>query len=223
MPIGRRRGLRPKSACIICGSTNLDTMNLVPNIKCNPAIKAERRSRSVDRRAERSAYRCYCDRPCAAHGAEEKAAEAISDRRLALPLVQHALLTLFDLAADNQISVELIVDRACHAPAGYLRRRRNRGYVREGWFADLVIVDPEKAVSRGLHSNLLSKCQWSPFDGHEFSASIDTTIVNGESRLSRRKSHWDCGRPEARFRACSLSRRWKLVYFPCDVAMLAQN
>ena len=54
-----------------------------------------------------------------------------------------------------------------------------RGYVREGWYADLVIVDSERPF-RVEKSNLLCKCHWSPFEGHEFSSSIDTTIVNGE-------------------------------------------
>jgi dihydroorotase len=93
-------------------------------------------------------------------------------------LVQHALLTLFDLAKDNQITVELLVDRACHASADIFGVKE-RGYVREGYYADLVIVDPARPY-RVAQSNLLSKCQWSPFDGHEFSASIDTTIVNGD-------------------------------------------
>jgi len=54
-----------------------------------------------------------------------------------------------------------------------------RGYVREGYFADLVLVDPKKPT-RVDSSNVLYKCGWSPFEGHKFSASIDTTIVNGE-------------------------------------------
>jgi dihydroorotase len=84
---------------------------------------------------------------------------------------------LFDLAADKQISVELITDRTSHAVADIFGVK-DRGFVREGWYADLVIVDPNKPY-RVESSNLLSKCQWSPFEGHEFSASIDTTIVNG--------------------------------------------
>jgi dihydroorotase len=70
------------------------------------------------------------------------------------------------------------VERACHAPADIFGVA-DRGYVREGWFADLVIVDPEKPYLVS-EANLLSKCQWSPFNGQEFSASIDMTIVNGE-------------------------------------------
>ena len=146
------------------------------NIKCNPAIKRRQDREALiaalnDRRIDIIAT------DHAPHTAEEKAASYFKSPA-GLPLVQHALLTLFDLAADNQISVELIVDRACHAPADIFGVAQ-RGYVREGWFADLVIVDPKKP-QRVESSNLLSRCQWSPFDGHEFKASIDTTIINGE-------------------------------------------
>ena len=88
------------------------------------------------------------------------------------------MLMLFDLAAAGHIDIKMIVDRACHAPADIFGVT-DRGYIREGWFADLVIVDPAKPYLVN-DANLLSKCQWSPLAGHEFSASIDTTIVNGE-------------------------------------------
>ena len=55
----------------------------------------------------------------------------------------------------------------------------DRGYVREGWFADLVLVDTSRPY-RVTADNVLYKCGWSPFEGHEFSATIDTTIVNGQ-------------------------------------------
>lgn len=144
-------------------------------IKCNPAIKSARDREALiaalnDQRIDIIAT------DHAPHTAAEKA-ESYFNAPAGLPLVQHALLTLFDLAADNQISIELIADRVCHAPADIFGVR-DRGYVREGWYADLVIVDPNKPY-RVESSNLLSKCQWSPFEGHEFSASIDTTIING--------------------------------------------
>ena len=91
--------------------------------------------------------------------------------------MQHAVQTLFDLVKKKEISLELLVDRACHASAD-LFGVTDRGYVREGYFADLVIVDPDKPY-RVDASNVLYKCGWSPFEGHEFSSSIDTTIVNG--------------------------------------------
>jgi len=79
--------------------------------------------------------------------------------------------------ADKRISVELLVDRACHAPADIFGVK-DRGYVREGWYADFVVIDPARPYLVEK-TNLLSKCQWSPFEGHEFSSTVDTTIVNG--------------------------------------------
>jgi dihydroorotase len=144
-------------------------------IKCNPAVKG-----AADRDALIAALNDQridiIATDHAPHTAAEKA-ESYFKAPAGLPLVQHALLTLFDLAADNQISVELIADRTSHAVADIFGVKE-RGYVREGWYADIVIVDPHKPY-RVEPSNLLSKCQWSPFEGHEFSASIDTTIVNG--------------------------------------------
>ena len=145
-------------------------------IKCNPAIK-----RREDREALIAALNDQridiIATDHAPHTASEKA-NTYFKSPAGLPLVQHALLILFDLVADEQLSVELIVDRVCHAPADIFGVAE-RGYVREGWFADFVIVDPNTPYPVNA-SNLLSKCQWSPFEGHEFTASIDTTIVNGE-------------------------------------------
>lgn len=144
-------------------------------IKCNPAIKsAKDREALITALNEGRIDIIATDH--APHTASEKAASYFK-APAGLPLVQHAMLTLFDLVADGQISVEMLVDRVSHAPAD-LFGVRQRGYVREGWFADLVIVDAATPY-RVNKDNLLSKCQWSPFEGHEFSASIDTTIVNG--------------------------------------------
>jgi dihydroorotase len=94
-----------------------------------------------------------------------------------MPLVQHALLALFELAEGGQISPELLVDKTSHAVAD-IYGVVDRGYVREGYFADLVLID-NKTPYTVSSSNLLCKCHWSPFDGVTFSSSIDTTIVNG--------------------------------------------
>jgi dihydroorotase len=144
-------------------------------IKCNPAIKSVNdRAALIAALNEGRIDVIATDH--APHTASEKDASYFK-APAGLPLVQHAMLTLFDLVAAGEISIELLVDRVSHAPAD-LFGVTDRGYVREGWFADLVIVDPEKPY-RVSEANLLSKCQWSPFEGHEFSASIDTTIVNG--------------------------------------------
>jgi len=145
-------------------------------IKCNPAIKAATdRVALVDALKEGRIDVIATDH--APHTASEKK-QSYFKAPAGLPLVQHALQVLFDLAARGEITHELIVERACHAPAD-LFGVRERGYIREGWFADLVIVDPEKPYTVAK-SNLLCKCHWSPFESHEFSSTIDTTIVNGE-------------------------------------------
>jgi len=144
-------------------------------IKCNPAVKgvADREALIAALNDQRIDIIATDHAP---HTAAEKA-ESYFKAPAGLPLVQHALLTLFDLVADNQLSIELVADRTSHAVADIFGVK-DRGYVREGWYADLVIVDSNRPY-RVDPSNLLSKCQWSPFEGHEFSASIDTTIVNG--------------------------------------------
>ena len=150
--------------------------DLGTRIKCNPAIKsASDRAALVKALNEGRIDVIATDH--APHTASEKD-QTYFKAPAGLPLVQHALQVLFDLAARGEVSRELIVDRACHAPAD-LFGVRERGYVREGWYADLVIVDPEKPF-RVEKPSLLCKCRWSPFEGHEFSSTIDTTIVNGE-------------------------------------------
>ncbi len=145
-------------------------------IKCNPAIK-----RAADRDALIQALNDgridIIATDHAPHTVDEKTGTYFK-APAGLPLVQHALLTLFDLVRDGKISLELLVDRACHASADIFGVK-DRGYVREGWYADLVMVNSE-APYRVTADNVLYKCGWSPFEGHEFSASIDTTIVNGE-------------------------------------------
>lgn len=93
------------------------------------------------------------------------------------PLVQHQLPALFALAEQKIIPVETIVQKACHNPAVLFQVDR-RGFVREGYYADLVLVNPQLPwrVTRG---NVLSQCGWSPFEGHEFKASITHTWVSG--------------------------------------------
>ena len=145
-------------------------------IKCNPAIK-----RAADREALVAALNegriDIIATDHAPHTADEKD-NPYFRAPAGLPLVQHALLTLFDLARAGSITHELIVDRACHASADIFGVAE-RGYVREGYFADLVIVDPDRGHTVEP-SNVLYKCGWSPFEGHTFASTIDTTIVNGE-------------------------------------------
>jgi dihydroorotase len=144
-------------------------------IKCNPAIK-----RALDREALVAAVNegriDVIATDHAPHTREEKSGRYF-ETPAGLPLVQHALLVLFELAARRELSPELIVERACHAPADIFGIP-DRGYLREGAYADLVLVDPRRPHTV-QEAGLYSKCGWSPFTGQVFSASIDTTIVNG--------------------------------------------
>ena len=145
-------------------------------IKCNPAIKTAADREALIKALNESRIDIIAT-DHAPHTAGEKR-RSYFKAPAGLPLVQHALLTLFDLVASKQISPELLVDRTSHAPADIFGVK-DRGYIREGSFADLVIVDTNKPYKVD-QSNLLAKCHWSPFEGHEFSSTIDTTIINGQ-------------------------------------------
>ena len=145
-------------------------------IKCNPAIKSAN-DRKALREAVSSGKLDVIATDHAPHTAGEKR-RSYFKAPAGLPLVQHALLSLYDLAAEGHLTPELIVERACHAPAD-IYGVVDRGYAREGWFADLVIVDPNRP-HKVDSPTLLYKCHWSPFEGHQFTSTIDTTIVNGQ-------------------------------------------
>lgn len=93
------------------------------------------------------------------------------------PLVQHALLALLTAAKNGKISLEKLVQKACHNPA-ILFDVKDRGFLRPGYYADMVLVDLQ-GKTHVTKDNLLYKCQWSPFEGTVFDASIHSTFVNG--------------------------------------------
>lgn len=98
------------------------------------------------------------------------------------PLVQHALLAMLEKSKEGKISIERVVEKMAHAPAT-LFKIEDRGYIREGYHADLVIINPSKGITVSK-DNVLSKCGWSPFEGINFSYSIDSTYVNGNKVYS---------------------------------------
>ena len=149
--------------------------DLGARIKCNPAIKtAEDREALIDAVNEDRIDIIATDH--APHTISEKG-KSYFKAPAGLPLVQHVMLCLFDMAQAGKLSYETIADKTAHAVADIFGVV-NRGYVREGYFADLVLMDPDRpyAVSS---ANLLAKCHWSPFEGHSFRSTVDTTIVNG--------------------------------------------
>lgn len=93
------------------------------------------------------------------------------------PLVQHALPAMLELYCQDQIRLETIVQKMAHNVADCFGIK-DRGYIREGYFADLVLVDPDQAWTVDTE-NILYKCGWSPFEGQRFSTAISHTFVNG--------------------------------------------
>ena len=149
--------------------------DLGTRIKCNPAIK-QASDREALIRAVNEGRIDIIATDHAPHTWEEKQ-NSYFKAPAGLPLVQHALPSLFEQVHRGVFTVETVVDRCSHAVADIFGVV-DRGYVREGYFADLVIVDPRQphTVTR---DKVLYKCGWSPYEGETFSASIDTTIING--------------------------------------------
>jgi len=145
-------------------------------IKCNPAIKTP-----ADRAALRAALKDgrldIIATDHAPHTREEKAATDYLLAPAGLPLVQDALLSVLELFHDGFLSLEEIVTKTAHNPASRFQVRE-RGFLREGYHADLVIVDTQSPTEVRAET-ILSRCGWSPFLGKRFRSRIDATLVNG--------------------------------------------
>lgn len=144
-------------------------------IKCNPAVKYPS-DREALLKALSTGQIDIIVTDHAPHTWEEK--QVPYDQAPAgLPLVQHALLTLFDQVSRGHMTMEQVVKKTAHNPA--IRYGvQERGFIREGYFADLVLVDAA-APTPVTNDNSLYHCGWSPFAGHTFSSQIKTTWVNG--------------------------------------------
>ena len=94
------------------------------------------------------------------------------------PLVQHALVAMLEFYHQGKVSLEWIVSKMCHAPADCFQLKE-RGFIKEGFYADLVVVDIQKAWTVAKE-NILYQCAWSPFEGQEFKSSVSQTFVNGD-------------------------------------------
>jgi dihydroorotase len=94
------------------------------------------------------------------------------------PLVQHALVAMMEAYNKGKISMEKIVEKMCHNPAKIFKIE-NRGFIKEGYFADLVLVNPHMPWSV-KKENIIAKCGWSPFEGISFKSRVTHTFVNGK-------------------------------------------
>lgn len=144
--------------------------------KCNPSIKSE-----ADRKALVQGVKdgriAIIATDHAPHTAEEKA-QTYFKAPSGLPVIQHSLQMMLDLVARGELDLKTVVLRMCHVPAQRFGVK-DRGFIREGYFADLVMVDPKKP-HKVTKESLLYRCGWSPSEGHEFTHSIASTWVNGE-------------------------------------------
>lgn len=152
-----------------------DYARLGNKIKCNPAIK------SADNKA--ALWEALLDDRLdiiatdhAPHTVEEKSGD-YSHAHAGLPLVQHSLLMMLHYVKEGKISMEKMVEKMSHAPAKCFQIKE-RGFIREGFFADLVLVNTETPYTISKE-NILYKCGWSPLEGFSSPGSIEKTFVNG--------------------------------------------
>ena len=164
-------------------------------IKCNPAIKKESDRRAI-RQAVADGRISVLATDHAPHTWEEKL-QPYFKAPSGLPLVQHTLLLMLEMVKQNCFSLETVVERACHAPARIFDVI-DRGHIREGYWADLVVVDPNKRTVVD-ETELFSKCGWSPFPGERFSHRIDRTIVSGQTAYMDGKINPECRGQAAKF------------------------
>ena len=174
-----------------------DYKTLAACIKCNPAIK---------RKADRDALRQAITTPRidviatdhAPHLLTEKAGGALRAAS-GMPMVQFSLVSMLQLMEESVLSLETIVEKMCHNPAR-LFRIEDRGFIREGYRADLVLVRPERwQLTR---ESILSKCGWSPLEGRTFDWRVMKTFINGHQVYDHTNGVDDAYRGEAlRFHA----------------------
>ena len=145
-------------------------------IKCNPSIKHQS-DRDALIQALHTGQIDIIATDHAPHTWQEKQLP-FTQAPAGLPLVQHALLTLLDHVTDKRLTLEQVVEKVAHNPAkryGII----NRGFIREGYYADLVLVNLD-SKTKASHETCLYHCGWTPFNGHTFSSRIESTWVNGQ-------------------------------------------
>lgn len=149
-------------------------------IKWNPAVKTAD-DRDAILKAVLDGHIDVIATDHAPHTIEEKS-QAYLQAPSGGPLVQHALQALIDLVKQDKMTLEQLVQKSAHNTAT-LFQIEQRGFIREGYWADLVLVDLNKPYTVNK-SNILSKCGWSPFEDYTFSSTIEHTLVSGNIAYS---------------------------------------
>lgn len=152
-----------------------DYKSLGTKIKCNPSIKESRHKKALLQGLLNNSLDIIAT-DHAPHTLEEKN-QNYWNAPSGLPLVQHPLLMMLEFYKNRQITLEKIVEKMCHAPADCFNIAE-RGFIREGYWADLVLVDLNKTY-KVLKENILYKCGWSPLEDYTFGSSVTHTLING--------------------------------------------
>lgn len=152
-----------------------DYARLGNRIKCNPAVKTHG-DRDALRAGLRKGLIDVTATDHAPHLMNEKQGGCLTAAS-GLPLVQYSLVAMLEMARNGVFTVEMVVEKMCHAPA-VLYRIEKRGFIREGYYADLVLVDSNTSYIVEA-ADIKSKCGWSPFEGTYLHNRVHTTFVNG--------------------------------------------
>jgi dihydroorotase len=145
-------------------------------IKCNPAVKGEADRLAIIEGLTNGRIDIIAT-DHAPHTLDEKALDDYLKAPSGLPLIQDVLLASLELVHDGAIDLPTLVQRMSHNPATRFGVRE-RGYLREGYAADFVLVDLQQGTTIS-RDKVLSRCGWSPFEGRTFKSRIQSTWVNG--------------------------------------------
>lgn len=185
--IKQAQSLNPKITAETCvhyldlNSDKYDTLG--SKMKCNPSIKDEQDRKAIINAVKEGVISVIAT-DHAPHTNEEKSKDYLNSPS-GLPLIQHSFQIMYDLYKNGEIEIATISERMSHSPAN-VYRIKERGFIREGYFADLFLVDINLPDSVSTISPAY-KCGWSPYKGREFECSIIHTFVNGIQVVKDRK------------------------------------
>ncbi len=155
--------------------SDIDYQKYGNRIKWNPAIKTENDRKALIE-AVNSGKIDVIATDHAPHLLREKEGSCLKAASGG-PLVQHSLVAMLQMVAKGYFTIEKVIEKMCHAPAE-LYRVENRGFIRAGYYGDLVLVNPAEKWTVATE-NILYHCGWSPFEGTTFDNKVETTWVNG--------------------------------------------
>ena len=174
--------------------TTEDYDTLGTRIKCNPSVKTPE-DRAALREALTNGLIDVVATDHAPHLESEKLGGALRAAS-GMPMIQFSLVSMLELSENGILPIERIPDLMSHNPAKLFHIEK-RGFIRPNYKADLVLIHPNKPWTVN-HENILSKCQWSPMEGHTFNAKVEKTFVNGHLA-------YDDGRVDTDYRGAMLT------------------